>query len=757
MPRRVVLSSRLVARVCAGACAAAAGLCLARSAAAQAAGERPVSVTISEQRDPPARARGVTRVQTEQLREVAPGSLADAMRWQLGTSVQQTTPGQGTVYVRGLSGRAVLHEVDGLRLNAAFFRAGNNPYLGLVDPYALEQVDVERGAASVEHGSDALAGAIRMRTRLPGYSLSGVRYRASVRQSVTSNPVGGATRVAAERAGRAWSAHVGASWYGAGPIEAGGNARAPDPDSYVGLVRASGEPYRPRTGAHQEGTEYSVLAADAVLRHKLGAGSELRWRLQGTRRPELERVDRITPGYGETAPRRADFRLAPMTRSAASVEWVRRSRDPALSQLSVLAGWQRLREHRVERDMDELCVEGGVIVPGASDCTGVFRLEPADVVAEEDNRSDAVTLAARASSRAGSLAVRWGADLHHDVVHSEASSRELSTGLRRAEPERYPDGSSLTQLGAFGAGELELSRAWAVLAGARAALFLLDVAARSVDPDDSSPASRRTLPDAAAHAGVRWTPARSVALMLRGARGVRSPNVQDVASLGTRAAGRFQVPNDDLGAEHSLSVDVTGEVRHERVRVETALFYLRHDGAIVLAPTTVAGSSTSPAGDTYVTSVNAARVTVYGIEGALEAPVAAGFVTFARWLAMLGEQRNPAAADLPERTPADRVPPAQGELGLRWSHGEVDLTGFIAGRAKQDRLNDPTNVNDNRIPADGTPGYLTLHARGSVRPDDALRVWLMLDNITDARVREHGSGFDRPGFAITAAAELIAR
>ncbi len=44
-------------------------------------------------------------------------SLADALRQRPGTSVQQTSPGQGTIFVHGLSGRAVLHVVDGVRLN----------------------------------------------------------------------------------------------------------------------------------------------------------------------------------------------------------------------------------------------------------------------------------------------------------------------------------------------------------------------------------------------------------------------------------------------------------------------------------------------------------------------------------------------------------------------------------------------------------------------------------------------------------------
>src|SRR5262245_40782422 len=49
--------------------------------------------------------RAVGRVTEDQIRDSAPGSLADAVRGRAGVAVQQTTPGQGTVYVRGLSSR----------------------------------------------------------------------------------------------------------------------------------------------------------------------------------------------------------------------------------------------------------------------------------------------------------------------------------------------------------------------------------------------------------------------------------------------------------------------------------------------------------------------------------------------------------------------------------------------------------------------------------------------------------------------------
>ena len=66
------------------------------------------------------------------LRSLGADVVAGALRGQPGVFFQQTTPGQGIPIVRGLKGSQLLHLVDGMRLNNAFFRDAPNQYLGLV-------------------------------------------------------------------------------------------------------------------------------------------------------------------------------------------------------------------------------------------------------------------------------------------------------------------------------------------------------------------------------------------------------------------------------------------------------------------------------------------------------------------------------------------------------------------------------------------------------------------------------------------------
>jgi outer membrane cobalamin receptor len=99
----------------------------------------------------------------------------DALHGEVGTFVQQTTPGQGVVIVRGLKGSEVLHLVDGFRLNNAIFRNAPNQYIALVDGQSLDRIEVVRGPSSTLYGGDAMGGVVQMLT--PELRYSGDRWQ----------------------------------------------------------------------------------------------------------------------------------------------------------------------------------------------------------------------------------------------------------------------------------------------------------------------------------------------------------------------------------------------------------------------------------------------------------------------------------------------------------------------------------------------------------------------------------------------------
>ncbi|HVF35546.1 MAG TPA: TonB-dependent receptor plug domain-containing protein, partial [Candidatus Saccharimonadia bacterium] len=103
-----------------------------------------------------------TIVNAERIREAAAQTAMDLLHGETGTFVQQTTPGQAVIIVRGLKGSEVLHLVDGFRLNNAFFRNAPNQYIALVDGQMLDRIEVVRGPASALYGGDAMGGVVQM-------------------------------------------------------------------------------------------------------------------------------------------------------------------------------------------------------------------------------------------------------------------------------------------------------------------------------------------------------------------------------------------------------------------------------------------------------------------------------------------------------------------------------------------------------------------------------------------------------------------
>ncbi len=63
-----------------------------------------------------------------------------------------------------------MHLVDGMRLNNAFFRNAPNQYLGLVDAYMTDKMEIVRGSAPSLYGADAMGGVVQVLSTEPDFS-----------------------------------------------------------------------------------------------------------------------------------------------------------------------------------------------------------------------------------------------------------------------------------------------------------------------------------------------------------------------------------------------------------------------------------------------------------------------------------------------------------------------------------------------------------------------------------------------------------
>lgn len=693
------------------------------------AGE-PLELTVAGSKLPEAfvSSKPVTVIKDKEIRAIAPGSIADAARTHSGVSVQQTTPGQGTIYVRGLAGREVVYLVDGVRVNTAIFRSPNNAPLGLIDPLSLFWLEVIRGPSSVLHGSDALGGVIVMNTTLPPFAETPTTLMKAY-TALSTNALGHMSRVSVAHQQSWWSAHAGFSWASFGDVTPGGGVMTPVPHSYVGAAKVDGVYSPGALSATQLGTGYSRLAADAVFRLALNSTTEAVLRGQWSERPELIRYDEITPRFAPSGkPARAESFIGPMKRTMTSFSLTHRPVGSMLDTALLTLAWQQLGDVLYRRNYD--------------DSSG--RLIPAMKATRESTRSDALSargeLRFLSTDKKRGLAV--GIEAIHDIIKSQAWTVDLANGGSRDTSSRYPDGSKMTQGGAFLQLESEIVPTLKGHVGVRGAFFSLDIPARgTADP------VRRKMFDVAGSVGLRWEPAPHLAFAINGGRGVRSPNIEDYAGAGTRAGGRFQIPNPNLNPEHTHSVDVGVKVNHGLVRAETFVFALRFDDAVGVTPTTVNGASKSPDGSNYVTSANVSRLDFYGVESDVRVGYEKKGGGYARFLLVKYNEKSQPGVSASERV---ATPPSLVFGGWIHPFGALRLEAFAHGRGA---MKNSARVDDSRIPLTGTDAFVTVHARASYAITRDVTARLGVDNITNVRALEYGSGFYLPGISVMAGLE----
>ena len=111
--------------------------------------------------------RARSKVTRSDIDERIPRSAPDALRFEPGIFVQQTSHGQGSPYIRGRYGTRVLIVYDGVRLNNSTFRQGPNQYLFTLDTQTIRSIEVIRGGGSTLFGTDALGGALLVNPFLP--------------------------------------------------------------------------------------------------------------------------------------------------------------------------------------------------------------------------------------------------------------------------------------------------------------------------------------------------------------------------------------------------------------------------------------------------------------------------------------------------------------------------------------------------------------------------------------------------------------
>ena len=671
----------------------------------------------------PAPGRAWTQVTRDQITLRLPRSTPEALRYEAGVFVQQTSQSQASPFIRGRTGQHVLLSFDGIRMNNSLFRQGPNQYLFTVDVRTIEAIDVIRGSSSVRFGADAIAGAIDARPVEPTHDPS--RRRAAAHGAVFFD-YGSASD---ERGGRAQlDVQLGPRVAMFGGF---GGRR-------VGLLESAGPVYSPTTnelpevprfdedGRTQLGTGFDELAGD--LRLVVDGGDAGRWTAAyyDYRQFDAPRTDQCPPAF---APFDECLTYDEQFRSLGYLRWTQD--HSRIGDLRVTLHGQRQHERRSAERPSSSTINGG-------------RDDVTTAGVEVEGQT-------RASARGGrdTLDVAWGVESVVDWVDSTAwlTFDDLTPPVTRTRSRgQYLDGSTYAQAGAWSEATWSFAESWAARGGAR----LTHVRARAPgDPDSDSAAIRSAWTTPVAGVGVSWVSLPWLTWTLSLDQGFRAPNLDDLTSRQRTGPG-FQLENDALAPERSWTLEGGARVRHTWVSLDLWAYRLVIRDAIARASLT---ADACPAGTAAcngawsilrLENVDGAAI-IRGVEGSLILHLPAQLELRNTFAWARGDEPVPRGSG---RQPVSRIPPLNGTHSVVWSHP----TGFRASlgvlwAGLQDRLA-IQDVADERIPRGGTPGYAVVHASLHYEWSPYVSVSVVGENLGDTAWRSHGSSINGAGRSV---------
>lgn len=611
----------------------------------------------------------------------ADATVIESLRGVPGAFVQQTTPGQSAVFIRGSKGSEILHLVDGFRLNSGIFRNAPNQYFALVDGQSLERLELLRGPSAGLYGSDAMGGVVNLLTPNPleldpNSMQHELRFRADSAQAMRLGHYSGAGR------GENFAAQVSATTINVGNREIGGGDERPFSSFESNSVSA----------------KFAYDAQDF---------GRFTLNLQDTYQPKTYRHDELVPGFGQTTATAATATFEPQQRTFAQMTWENGLDTAWFQNIKAQAGKQAIRDDRRSRD------------------TGSFS-----EARERNTDRMAGGSVLLSGSNDGGHRYSVGAEAYGEKVKAYRTNVDIRTGTGVSALARFPNGSVQESWAVYAIDDWEINESvdW-VIAG-RYSDFNLDIPRQGnlagVQIDNSA---------FSGHTGISVAVADGTRLVANVGRGFRAPNIFDVGQFGNRPSNRFAIPNPNLKPETLVSVDLGVKHDGEAFDFEAFAYQSQYEDKIV---TVFTGRNVGTRRE--VQNVNAAEARLYGFEFGFNWDLAEAW-----WLnGSLNYTRGTEELDGNE-APADRIPPLNASLELNWQMDDQwRFNAAVLAAANQDRLSD-RDRGDPRIDPNGTGGWARWDLGANYALNDAVDLSFSVQNLGDKQYREHGSGIDAVG------------
>ena len=646
------------------------------------------------------------------MRQQARRTLPEALQFTPGVLVQKTAHGHGSPFIRGFTGRQNLLLVDGVRLNNSTWRSGPTQYWNTVDSYSLDRIELVKSQGSVLYGSDAIGGTLNAFTKSSNFmeQTEGAFFNhGAAIYEFTSNGQGSHVgRIESSfGVGGQYGLHLGISQKDFGDIR----------DSSVGTMRGTG---------HQE------QAYDMRFDMKISQDTQLTFASQYVNQDDISRWHRTTQNPGWTHGKHI----------AAPGTWVANNYDQERS-LTYLRVQQEIADKNSWLDRWSATVSyqktaDSEMQDRRAKATDSFGKDTYLQFQNAEVQTFGADLALESTIGNGNLV--YGLDFYHDEVTSDAT-RDSGSGLAfRPGARPVADDSTYDLLGLYGQYTWKPASRWEISGGTRFTYAQAEWGAYlpSTSPVDVSGDNSWT--DLSANLRASYEMNDDWLAYASASQSFRSPNLADLTGSGFTSNGLTTNSSADLDSEKFLTLELgTRGKPLEDIQLQAAVFHTFSTGGAI-------SSYTNNNKETFVVDDEDSSIFGIEVEGIWSIDENWSFTGFAAWQ----EGKN----DISQRpAPAERwIPrmlPFTASTALRYTSLDQKwwIEGRIMGAVDADRLHPLDQAPDSqRIPTNGTPGYIVAFLGAGYEPIENLQLTITLQNLLDEDYRIHGSGQNEMGF-----------
>ncbi|MGH9816605.1 MAG: TonB-dependent receptor [Candidatus Acidiferrales bacterium] len=469
-------------------------------------------------------AQSVNVIDGDDIRNRVQAVTAQVAQEEPGVQLQRTSPTIAGIYVRGVTGAKVNLYLDGVRYTTSAARGGISTFLNLIEPSALDTVEVLRGPAGAQYGSDAIGGSVQFMTPTPAFSPSGIDIKGDYGTLFNSADASYGTHLNLSAAGRRVALQTTIAGRRINRLRTGHGI-----DSHSALTRFLGLPSTVLEDERRGGTAFTQYGGMSKLSWTPAVGSNFVFSYSRSQQDGGQRYDQLLGGDGNLI---ADLRnlmldLFYVRYDKVSLGW--------LDTLTAIYSFNAQREERVN--------QGGNGNPNAS-------------INHEYEKARAHGVQLYSSKQMGSRNMALaGAEYYHEGIDAPSFGFDPITAAISLRRPRVPDNALYRSGGVYVQDSFQLIPQRLHLIGnlrwsyasyrARAADSPL-VGGQPLWVDDSLRVSSWTY-----RAGVIVFPIAGLSFSANFSRGFRAPNMSDLGTLGLTGTG-FEVSASELaglGAE----------------------------------------------------------------------------------------------------------------------------------------------------------------------------------------------------------------